>query len=147
MMQAAFFSNSTNTTFHVVSDNSTVTALIASVDANCTVASNSSTSPLAFNGTASDPKPEQAIQYYRGSSVVLTLDGYNDTSALVDNSTAPAPPIPSNIDTSLLNCLNQTIGAAVPLFDDSQESSAQSLLPNISIVGLVYVVWCLSHLF
>ncbi|KAJ2989072.1 hypothetical protein NUW54_g8904 [Trametes sanguinea] len=108
----------------------------------------SSTSPLAFNGTASDPKPEQAIQYYRGSSVVLTLDGYNDTSALADNSSAPAPPIPSNIDMTLLNCLNQTIGAAVPLFDDSEQtSSAGVLLPNVSLLGLAYVIWCLSHLF
>ncbi|KAI8974802.1 hypothetical protein BD414DRAFT_497520 [Trametes punicea] len=143
LVQAAFSSNSTNTTFHVVSDNSTVTALIASIDANCTVASNSSTTPLPFNGTASDPKPEQAIQYYRASSVVLTLDGYNDTSALLDNSSAPAPPLPSNIDTTLLNCLNQTIGAAVPLFETS---GSWSLAPNSGLLGLAFVVWCLTHI-
>ncbi|KAI0628678.1 hypothetical protein C8Q77DRAFT_1147612 [Trametes polyzona] len=146
MVQAAFSSNSTNTTFHVVADNSTVTALIASIDANCTVASNSSTAPLAFNGSASDPKPEQAIQYYRASSVVLTLDGYNDTSALADNSSAPPAPLPTNIDQTLLNCLNDTIGAAVPLFEDNAASSRLSM-PNLGVVGLAYLIWCCTHLF
>lgn len=145
MTQATFSSNTTNTTFHVVADNSTVTALIASIDANCTVASNSSTVPLAFNGNASDPKPEQAVQYYRASSVALTLDGYNDTSALADNSSAPPAPLPPNIDTTLLNCLNDTIGAAVPLFDDSNSASAGLTVPNVGLIGLAYLVWCLSH--
>ncbi|KAI0353843.1 hypothetical protein OH77DRAFT_1550857 [Trametes cingulata] len=148
MTQAAFSSNSTNTTFHVVADNSTVTALIASIKANCTVASNSSSVPLAFSGNASDPKPEQAIQYYRASSVVLTLDGYNDTTALTTNDTNAAHvPIPTNIDTTLLNCLNSTIGQAVPLFEDDSQNSARSLvMPGTSLIGLAYLVWCLTHL-
>ncbi|KAI0641447.1 hypothetical protein C8Q79DRAFT_1077878 [Trametes meyenii] len=147
-VQAAFSSNTTNTTFHIVSDNSTVTALIASIHANCTIASNSSSTPLSFNGTASDPKPEQAIQYYRASSVALTLDGYNDTSALSDNSSAPPAPLPSNIDTTLLSCLNDTIGEAVPLFDDSDSSSAVPRLatPTVGLIGLAYLAWCMAHL-
>ncbi|KAI0641445.1 hypothetical protein C8Q79DRAFT_886815, partial [Trametes meyenii] len=152
MVQAGFTSSTTNTTFHVVSGNSTVTALIASIKANCTLASNSSSTPLSFSGSASDPKPEQVVQYYRASSVVLTLDGYNDTSTLTNNSNAPPTPLPSNIDTSLLNCLNDTIGAAVPLFDDSQDdgssqdtSAGQRLgLPHTpGLIGLGYLVWCL----
>ncbi|KAI0365780.1 hypothetical protein BV20DRAFT_972680 [Pilatotrama ljubarskyi] len=147
MTQAAFSSNSTNTTFHVVADNSTVTALIASIKANCTVASNSSSTPLAFNGNASDPKPEQAVQYYRASSVVLTLDGYNDTTSLTNDTNAPHVPLPTNIDTTLLNCLNSTIGQAVPLFEDDSENSAVSSLamPGTSLIGLAYLLWCLAH--
>lgn len=144
MMQAAFSSNSSNTTFHVVADNTTVTALIASIDANCTVASNSSTVPLAFNGSATDPKPEQSVQYYRASSVSLTLDGYNDTSALSDDANATPVPLPSNIDTTLLNCLNDTIGAAVPLFEDS--AGLRLNVPTSGLIGLAYVVWCLTYL-
>ncbi|KAH9848782.1 hypothetical protein C2E23DRAFT_738709 [Lenzites betulinus] len=142
MTQASFTSNSTNTTFHVVADNTTVTALIASIDANCSVATNSSTVPLAFNGNASDPKPEQVVQYFRASSVALTLDGYNDTTALVDNSTAPPTPLPTNIDTTLLNCLNDTIGAAVPLFDDS---GSLMNAPNMGLVGIAYLLLCFTH--
>lgn len=144
MTQAAFFSNTTNSTFHVVADNSTVVALIASISSNCTFASNSSKTPSAFNGSASDPLPEQAIQYYRASSVVLTLDGYNDTAALTGNANATAPPLPSNVDQTLLNCLNATIGEAVPLFEDS---AARMSVPSLGAVGLVYVLWCLSSFF
>ncbi|KAI0659952.1 hypothetical protein C8Q70DRAFT_1053754 [Cubamyces menziesii] len=149
LMQAAFSSNSTNSTsvFHVVADNSSLRSLIGSIEANCSIASNSSTSPVAFNGSASDPKPEQAIQYYRASSVVLTLDGYNDTAALTNDTNAPAPPLPSNVDKTLLDCLNQTIGAAVPLFDDSTTSGAPSSIPNLSLIGLAYVIWCFMQMF
>ncbi|EJF55422.1 hypothetical protein DICSQDRAFT_175932 [Dichomitus squalens LYAD-421 SS1] len=154
MAQAAFFSNSTNTTFHIVSDNSTVFSLIGSITMNCTVASNSSTIPSPFNGSATDPLPEQAIQYYRASSVALTLDGYNNTAALAGNETTP-PPLPSGIDTNLLNCLNATIGEAVPLFQDSSSSgstgsvgaAARLSTPTMGLVGLIYVVWCLGSLY
>ncbi len=142
--QAAFFSTTTNSTFHVVSDNSTVVALIASISANCTFASNSSKTPSTFNGAATDPLPEQAIQYYRASSVVLTLDGYNDTVALTGAENATAPPLPSNVDKTLLDCLNSTIGAAVPLFEDAASSLP---MPSVGLVGLAYVLWCLSSFF
>nr|VWO94692.1 Uncharacterized protein [Ganoderma boninense] len=106
MAQAAFSSNSNSSTststsagpstFHIVGDNSTVASLIASVRANCTVAANSSSAPAPFAGSAADPLPEQAVQYFRASSVALTLDGYNNTAALAGNETARhgAPRLP-----------------------------------------------------
>lgn len=141
MVQATFVSNSTNSTFHVVSDNSTVTSLISSIDANCTFGPGSSSSPSSFNGSASDPKPEQAIEYYRASSVVLTLDGYNNTVALGNDPNTTAVPLPSGIDMTLLNCLNYTIGEAVPLI-----SSAHTRIGISSPILLVIicVTWCLS---
>ncbi|KAI6112595.1 hypothetical protein F5141DRAFT_1063000 [Pisolithus sp. B1] len=91
LMEVTFISNSSspNTTFHVLSDNSTVTSLIQSIDANCShyLSSSSSSSPMPFNvSSANAPQPQQAIQYYRASSVVLTLDGYNN-SAIFSNNT------------------------------------------------------------
>ncbi|TFK82877.1 hypothetical protein K466DRAFT_499513 [Polyporus arcularius HHB13444] len=144
MTQAAFYSNTTNSTFHVVADNTTVVALIASISSNCSFASNSSQTPSAFSGAATDPLPEQAIQYYRASSVVLTLDGYNDTAALTGDANATAPPLPSTVDQSLLNCLNGTIGEAVPLIEDS---AARMSVSSLGAVGFVYVLWCLSSFF
>ena len=146
MAQAAFSSNTTTgppSTFHIVADNSTVTSLIASVRNNCTVSSNSSSSPAPFTGSASDPLPEQAVQYYRASSVALTLDGYNNTDALAGNETTP-PPLPSGVDTTLLSCLNATIGEAVPLFADSATGLP---VPSMGLVGLVYVIWTLGSFF
>ena len=121
-----------------MADNSTVAALIGSISANCTIASNSSTAPVPFNANASDPRPEQVVQYYRASSVALTLDGYNDTAALTGDANATAVPLPTDIDTTLLTCLNDTIGEAVPLFEDSALSMP---LPSVSLFVLVCVLW------
>jgi len=146
MVVAAFQSNSTNTTFRLVSDNTTVTDLIVNIRANCSSSLTSSTAatPSPFNESASDaPKPEQAVQYYRASSVALTLDGYNDTAALEQEGT-PDAALPTNIDAKLMNCLNQTIGLAVPLIDGADVRWAT---PNMGLVGLAWVLWCLSSLF
>ncbi|PIL30112.1 hypothetical protein GSI_07689 [Ganoderma sinense ZZ0214-1] len=161
-MQAAFISSSSNTTFHIIADNSTVASLIGSIQSSCSgkFASNSSTSPSPYGSATlgSDPRPEGAIQYYRASSVVLTLDGYNNTAALSSdanaNSNTKAVPLPSWVDTQLLNCLNSTIGAAVPLFDSVNQdatvehSSSAGTFSRPELVGTVsLVIVVLWHLF
>ncbi|KAI0317055.1 hypothetical protein OF83DRAFT_185343 [Amylostereum chailletii] len=139
MVQAAFVSNTTNTTYHLLADNATTVTLISTIRSACASQdlnnASSSSAPSAYNAsTASDPQPEQAIQYYRASSVVLTLDGYNDTSALGNDSSAPATPLPSGIDTTLLACLNSTIGDNVPLVD----AGAYWGPPSAGTFGLVW---------
>ncbi|TFK82486.1 hypothetical protein K466DRAFT_299230 [Polyporus arcularius HHB13444] len=146
-MQAAFTSrSSSSTTFHVLADNSTVVALIATINSNCTslLNANSSKIPVAFTGTAKDPLAEQAVQYYRASSVVLTLDGYNNTAALGEDANAKPVPLPTGIDTALLNCLNSTIGQSVPLFDAAFSISAPGI---VSLMAVPYAIWCLMDLF
>lgn len=142
MMQAAFISNTTGSTFHVLADNATVVSLISSVTDNCTqfdLASNSSTSPASYSGnSSSDPQPESAIQYYRASSVALTLDGYNNTGALSNDSNAANTPLPTTgLDTVLLSCLNDTIGAAVPLVSGS--SCPGMVTPHIGALAMLWV--------
>lgn len=144
MTEATFISSNTtlNTTFHILADNSTTTALISSIDANCSSFLSSSSSSAAFNYNASSssaPQPEQAVQYYRASSVVLTLDGYNDTSVFTNDSTIPATPLPTTIDTSLLNCLNFTIGESVPLVDGVSMRYAPS--SSLGLLALVWLLW------
>ncbi|OBZ67927.1 hypothetical protein A0H81_12166 [Grifola frondosa] len=138
MAQAMFASSSTNTTFHVLADNATVVSLMSSIRANCTLDASSSTVASPYNGSdPADPRPEQAIQYYRASSAVLTLDGYNDTSILSDNTDLPPVPLPTNIDTALLACLNATIAEAVPLFSGAD---ARWIAPGMNL--LVSCCWC-----
>ncbi|KAI6016125.1 hypothetical protein BKA83DRAFT_4338508, partial [Pisolithus microcarpus] len=127
LMEATFISNSSspNTTFHVLSDNSTVTSLIQSIDANCShyLSSSSSSSPVPFDvSSANAPQPQQAIQYYRASSVVLTLDGYNNSATFSSNANVTDSPLPSNMDMNLSVCLNQTIARAVPLVNGALPS-------------------------
>lgn len=133
-----------NSTFHLIADNTTVVDLISDINASCNSSLNtaaSSTTPSAYNDTdPKAPQPESAIQYYRASSVALTLDGYNNSGATGPEGT-PDTPLPSNIDTNLLNCLNQTIGEAVPLIDAAVPlvASQFSLLAVVSTV-----LWLLS---
>lgn len=127
MTQALFTSNSSTTssgnitTFHLLADNSTLSSLITSLQSNCSSFYNSSltsSQPQTYTGNdTSDPQPEQAIQYFRASSVVLTLDGYNNSAALSSDENATQTSLPSNVDETLLGCLNDTVALAVPLVD------------------------------
>lgn len=121
----SFSSNSSATnrsTFHLLADNTTVTNLADTIDERCASFLNStnSSTPIAFNENATNaPKPESAIQYYRASSVVLTLDGYNNSAVFSEDEKAQDTPLPTNLDTGLLDCLNKTIGENVPLVEAS----------------------------
>ena len=152
MAEATFASNSPNTTFHVLADNSTVLSLITSIAANCSssLSSSSSTSPQAYNASAPEaPQPEQAIQYYRASSIVLTLDGYNNSATDMLNSNPNATladsPLPSGIDTTLLDCLNQTIGLSAPLVSGAGLRWSTGA-PGTSLLGLLWLVWWMFSL-
>ncbi|KAL4079791.1 hypothetical protein J3A83DRAFT_1156165 [Scleroderma citrinum] len=149
LMEAIWISNASDprTTFRALSDNNTVISLIDTIASNCSshLSSSSSTSPSPFN--ASDPnatQPEQAIQYYRACSVVLTLDGYNNSATYSSNETTIDSLLPSNIDTQLLGCLNQTIALAVPLVDGAIPTSFPVLgIPALVLLGIM-ISWITS---
>jgi hypothetical protein len=145
LQQAAFVSGSSNSTFHVIADNTTVTSLISSIGTNCSaMISNASSSPASFDpGSANAPYPEQVIQYYRASSVALTLDGYNNSATFSDNDNSPDTPLPVDVDTTLMDCLNQTIGAAVPLINGADGTWTS---PSMGLFAIFWVFWCLASL-
>jgi len=145
MMFAAFISNTQNNTFRLVADNDTVTSLIEDIKAGCSSNLNNTDSITAnnYNDSLIAPKPEQTVQYYRASTVALTLDSYNNTGALQSDGT-PDTPLPTDIDNNLLTCLNTTIGEAVPLVDGT---SLRSSIPSMRLVGLIYLIWSFSSLF
>ena len=133
-MTVPFSSSTQNSTFHLISDNSTAISLVKSIADACSSNLNSnstgSQSITAYDpnsNNTSNPKPEEAVQYYRASSIVLTLDGYNDTTALSQNASTNTvdTPLPSWIDQNLLSCLNSTIGESAPLVD-AQEAIASA---------------------
>lgn len=91
---------------------------------------------------ATEPRPEQVIQYYRASSIALTLDGYNN-SATYGPEGSPDTPLPPDVDNTLLSCLNGTIGAAAPLVDGGITLHAPSYL---NLIGLIWTLWVLLKL-
>ncbi|KAJ7097033.1 hypothetical protein B0H15DRAFT_961126 [Mycena belliarum] len=162
LMTAFFQPNSTvgGSPFRIVADNDTVLALIATITTNCTAYLATTTiAATDFAGNSSLPKPEQAVQYYRASTAVLTCDAYNNTVIFAaDNTTASASdspvPFPAALNTTLLSCLNDTIGAAIPLIDAggaaakgglSSEKIIGAVLGSIGgtiAIGLLICCWC-----
>ncbi|KAF7314315.1 hypothetical protein MKEN_00904100 [Mycena kentingensis (nom. inval.)] len=138
IVTAAFQSLDTKTTLRILADNTTVVALITDISANCSDLTTGVPTPASWDdeGTA-PPQPEQMVQYYRASSIALSLDGYNNT-AIFEAEGTPDVALPSGIDAVLLDCVNQTIGAAAPLID------AGSTLPAPSMLGIVSLIWISS---
>lgn len=146
MMETTFQDRNSNNTFHLLADNTTVLSLIGSVTNNCSLGNATALTTIPVNSSdPSSPRPEQAVEYYRASSVVLTLDGYNNTAALTNDTSVPNTPLPPWIDQSFLNCLNQTIGAAVPLVDGALPFGLHLNTPGVGLLGLIWIV-VLSHL-
>ncbi|KAF9259606.1 hypothetical protein L218DRAFT_947505 [Marasmius fiardii PR-910] len=136
---ASFQSNCTSsvtqTVLRIVTDNATITDLVADISRNCSVyLTQQSPNAVPFNSSVSAPKPEQVIQYYRASSVALTLDGYNNTAVFASEGTRDVD-LPSIIDSKMISCVNETIGVGVPLVDGNF-----GVGPRFGTVGIVLLV-------
>ena len=147
MVTSTYTSNTENTTFYLVSDTDTANNMVSVLQQNCSSILNSAVSntPVPYNADdPNSPKPEEVVQYYRASSAALALEGYNNTAQLSDNTSLPDIPLPTNIDTNLLTCLNETIGAAIPLVD-----AANPTAWNSGFTGSVYAInsfWLLYYI-
>ena len=136
-------------TFYFVADNQTATTMVPIIQANCnsSLISSISNPPVPYKSSdpqTPGPRPEKAVQYYRGSTAVLMLEGYNDTAQLSDDTTLPDTPLPTNIDATLLSCLNQTLGSSIPLVD-----AANPTAWNFGVTANAYAMgsfWLLYYL-
>jgi hypothetical protein len=110
--------------------------------------------PRAFEVVAASSnnnsiRPESVIQYYRASSFALVYTGYNNSFAI--NSTSQtidydqSTPLPSSIANSqFLNCINHTIGAAIPIIDSppgkALSSGAIAGITIATVIGIFLLV-------
>jgi hypothetical protein len=144
---------STNETYHLIGDVASIRAVLAAVITNCST--QDTTSQIATfdrNATAASIWPEQAVQYYRAFSFAFILDGYNNTASLLSNRpkndsatppSMPDTPLPTNINTTLLACLNATIAFALPLVETDDIDSIDITLdhsgPSSDVIVLIVV--------
>lgn len=101
--------------------------------------------------------PFNAVQYYRESSVMLALDGYNNSLPNVEVSdpsqsfTVPdyePAPLPSGYNQTYFDCLNQTIGNYVGLLDsDYATNAAGTQLSSGSLAGSAALIAVFINLF
>jgi len=135
--------------FNLVGDEDSVRAVLdVLVSSNCTVA-NLTVVPYS-SANASQPRPENVVQYYRASSLALTLNGYNNTAQLPsnmpsNNNTAPPNipdvPLPTNhTDLIFLACINSTIQQSLPIMNSA--SSMNALQCQLGgLVGLLWIIF------
>ncbi|EJU01543.1 hypothetical protein DACRYDRAFT_22641 [Dacryopinax primogenitus] len=134
-------------TYAIMGDSDSVRAVLDALVLNCSVI-NSTITPYSSSASNS-AQPEQAVQYYRASSFALFLEGYNNTAASAanappSNTTASNvtsdTPLPNNINLDFLDCLNQTIGNAVPM-----TNNAAGLAPVWRLIIFFLLVWFLAR--
>ncbi|KAI5885409.1 uncharacterized protein SCHCODRAFT_02593984 [Schizophyllum commune H4-8] len=142
----SFASASGNTTLWVVADNTTTTSLIDEIYSKCASSLSNSTSRTVM-AYSDNPRAESVVQYYRASTVALALDGYNNTAALSNDDNATATPLPEWRDTNMLSCVNNTIGAAVPLVNAAGGHRAMALMSTPApLSAAVAMTWVLVSL-
>ncbi|KAF8706890.1 hypothetical protein RHS03_04703, partial [Rhizoctonia solani] len=142
--------NNATASYYIVGDADSVSAVMEAIVAQCSVVNATGT---PFDDNNSTVHVEQAVQYYRASSFMLALTSYNNSASLpanapADNNTAPPPtgadtPLPPGTNTTFLNCLNETIGAAVPIMDSAPD--ALRATAGLNAVGMLWlVIWLLK---
>ncbi len=131
----------------VLADKSTVSSLIGTVNANCSSylsKDNTSSSPTPYTNQSTALGPQKALQYYRASTAVLLLDGFDsgvlNSTQNVNTSVVPVISLPNGTDTRLLTCLNDTIGRAVPLIDAGFQTGPPA-------VYTLLIAWLLAGVF
>lgn len=146
---AEFRSLKGQSTFYVLSDKDTVNSLVKSVKKYCASSSKglldakSIKKPQAYKGPDfGKPTPEEAIQYYRASSIGLYLDGYSNAATLSANESVVDTPLPAGVDADLLSCLNSTIGAGAPLASAASVASAPG--PSVLIAVFILALWAMA---
>ncbi|KAH6918314.1 hypothetical protein BKA70DRAFT_1246842, partial [Coprinopsis sp. MPI-PUGE-AT-0042] len=125
-----------NTTFRFLTDRDSIDAMKPILVEKCGnfIQNKDSIATERYNGsTITPPRPEQVVQYFRGSTAALSLDGYNNTAIFEDEGT-PDVSLPANIDSDLLSCLNATIGEAIPL-EDVVLQSIEGTIPQVGNAG------------
>lgn len=124
----------TGNAFALYGDYNSVTDLIPALVGNC------SASP-SYGQNISLADPSSVVQYYRGDSFALLLEGYNNSLPVIDieseqNFTIPdqqPAALPGAVNQTYLNCINQTIGQYIGLIDsDYASESAASRMTTAS---------------
>lgn len=141
--------STTRETYRMAGDRSSIAAVFNALVANCSITNTSDYSTYRPSRT-SWPLQEQVIQYYRASSFVLSLDGYNNTGTYIPRNKTRSivtTPLPTTLNTTFLTCINSTIAASVPLVDYQRKRLTVGAIAGIVVGALslcffLILAWC-----
>ena len=135
--------------FFFVSDSYTVTQMNATINNICAEHHAFTISaPIALNSTG-NIKPESVVQFYRGDSAALLLQGYNNTKELPGyRHIGPNPPFPTEVGLNLVSCIDKTVANSIPLMDGDGFPARDKGAVAASVVGfflaLVVICWYIN---
>lgn len=96
--------------------------------------------PIPFNSTG-NVRRGSVVQYYRGESAAILLQGYENAKGMPGNpNLAPNPPFPPTVNMSMWVLLNSTVGESIPLLNPAPGFPSWAitvcvLFPIISLLG------------
>lgn len=137
--------------FALYGDANSVADLVPILAQNC-----STSTAYGANYTAD---PFNAVQYYRGDSFVLLLDGYNNSLPFINADQpdesftvpqVPPAPLPSTVNQTYLDCVNATVGAYVGLIDSdfvSESAASHTMASSGGLAGAAALLAVLFHFF
>ena len=94
-----------------------------------------------FGMSEPSERPESIVQYYRGDSAAVFLQGYDNRMEQDDNpNLVPNPPFPQNVSMDAWGCLNSTIGRAIPLMRGADPPSPKAKIGGGVVGGFIGVL-------
>lgn len=128
---------SITTPFFLVSDKLSADEVGGALKKQCPKTRLKIKKPIKFNSTG-NIQLGSVVQYYRGDTVAMILQGFEDAKQLPGN-----PQFPPNMDMTTWECLNVTVGQSVPLTARHHPSKfwwifLLCLFGPAAVVGIVY---------
>ena len=122
-----------NVQFHFISDQYSATEVQRAIRGNCSDVTVKDIIP--FRST-NNLRPDTTVQFYRGDSAAILLQGYDSTRELPGSpALVPNPPFPSSVNMKTWACLNQTIGESIPLMN-----AASGLPESTVLLGAFFLI-------
>lgn len=136
--------------FFFVSDNYTAFQMNSTIANSCGILLEIS-DPIPFNSTG-NIQPESLVQFFRGDSAAIYLQGYDNTKELPGNpNLVPNPAFPPNASMDAWTCINSTIGESIPLMHGGDTFAAWKIalcivVPIIFLVFLACAAWLFGYM-
>jgi hypothetical protein len=130
--------------FSFVSDAFTAGEVNGTIITNCIDAIVSD--PIPFNSTG-NIQPRSVVQYYRGGTAAILLQGYDNSKESPSSSNpVPNPPFPPSINITSWECLNSTIGESLPLMNGGS-GFPHWAIALCAILPILLILCCFITLF
>ena len=132
--------------FFFVSDNYTVVQMNATINNVCAGYNVFTIStPITLNSTG-NIKPESVVQFYRGDSAALLLQGYDNTEELSGHPhMIPNPPFPPEVGLDLISCIDRTVAKSIPLMDGGGLSALEKGAIAGGVISFVLALWAIRR--